>query len=92
LCCWFNAAVAAAPPCSCHHCCHLLLLSSVLQDENGQSNGCEWLPVVQVGNMMCQELGYEDEPEFEDALKGTFSDFLNCLPHVIKKTENGRLV
>eukprot|EP00775_Hariotina_reticulata_P013024 gene13024-13153_t len=37
-----------------------------------------------------QELGYEDEPEFEDALQGSFSDFLNCLPHAIKKTENGR--
>jgi hypothetical protein len=39
---------------------------------------------------MCQELGYEDQPEFEDALQGSFSNFLNCLPHAIKKTENGR--
>lgn len=39
---------------------------------------------------MCQELGYEDEAEFEDALKGTFADFLDNLPHVVKKVENDR--
>jgi hypothetical protein len=39
---------------------------------------------------MCQELGYEDEPEFEDALKGSFSDFLDKLPYVIKQEKNGR--
>lgn len=39
---------------------------------------------------MCQELGYEDEGEFEDALKGTFNDFLDNLPHVVKKVENDR--
>jgi hypothetical protein len=40
--------------------------------------------------MMCQELGYEDEPEFEDALKGTFADFLDKLPYVVKEEKNGR--
>eukprot|EP00882_Tetradesmus_deserticola_P015583 GHRQ01016607.1.p1 GENE.GHRQ01016607.1~~GHRQ01016607.1.p1 ORF type:complete len:218 (+),score=111.77 GHRQ01016607.1:397-1050(+) len=40
--------------------------------------------------MMCQELGYEDEPEFEDALKGSFSDFLDKLPYVVKQEKNGR--
>jgi RimJ/RimL family protein N-acetyltransferase len=65
-------------------CCH--------QDGEGNSNGCEWLPVEQIGNMMCQELGYEDEPEFEDALKGTFSDFLDKLPYVVKEEKNGRWV
>jgi hypothetical protein len=39
---------------------------------------------------MCQELGYEDEPEFEDALKGSFADFLDKLPYVIKQEKNGR--
>jgi hypothetical protein len=60
------------------------------QDGEGNSNGCEWLPVEQIGNMMCQELGYEDEPEFEDALKGTFADFLDKLPYVVKEEKNGR--
>jgi hypothetical protein len=58
-------------------------------DENGP-NGCEWLPVDQIENLMIEELGYEDQPEFEDALRGTFGDFLDALPHVSKKTENGR--
>ena len=44
----------------------------------------------QIENLMIEELGYEDQPEFEDALRGTFGDFLDALPHVSKKTENGR--
>jgi hypothetical protein len=60
------------------------------RDGDGNSNGCEWLPVEQVGNLMCQELGYEDEAEFEDALKGSFSDFLDNLPHVVKKVEHDK--
>lgn len=61
-----------------------------MQDGDGNPNGCEWLPIEQVGTMMCQELGYEDEPEFEDALKGSWSDFLDKLPHITKKDVNGR--
>ncbi|WIA32221.1 hypothetical protein OEZ86_003070 [Tetradesmus obliquus] len=60
-------------------------------DGEGNSNGCEWLPVEQIGSMMCQELGYEDEPEFEDALKGSFADFLDKLPYVVKQEKNGKL-
>ena len=71
----------STPVAACWPCC--------TQDENGTSNGCEWLPVAQVGNLMREELGYEDEPEFEDALHGSFSDWLNCLPHVVKKPKNG---
>jgi hypothetical protein len=67
------------------------LWSGFTQDGDGNSNGCEWLPVEQVGQLMCQELGYEDEPEFEDALKGSFTEFLGRLPHVVlKNNENGR--
>ena len=32
--------------------------------------------------MLANELGYEDEEEFEDALKGPFKDFISALPHV----------
>lgn len=58
-------------------------------DENGP-NGCEWLPVDQIENMLIEELGYEDQPEFEDALRGTFNGFLDNLPHVSKKEQNGK--
>jgi len=30
---------------------------------------------------MCEDLGYDDMDEFEDALNGTFVDFLKSLPH-----------
>jgi hypothetical protein len=46
--------------------------------------------VEQIENFLIEELGYEDQPEFEDALRGTFLDFLDNLPHVTKKHENGR--
>jgi len=46
--------------------------------------------VDQIENLLIEELGYEDQPEFEDALRGTFSDFLDNLPHVSKKEQNGK--
>jgi hypothetical protein len=39
-------------------------------DHNGEPTGVEWLPVDHVGQALCTDLGYEDMPEFEDALKG----------------------
>ena len=41
-----------------------------------------WLPMTQVGTLLTHELGYEDEDEFEDALKGTFRSFCEAMPHV----------
>lgn len=35
-----------------------------------------------IRNMLAEELGYEDEDEFEDALKAPFKVFLANLPHV----------
>jgi len=49
--------------------------------------GVEWLPVEGVANILREELGYEDMPEFEDALKGSFEDFIQILPHVELKRE-----
>ena len=40
------------------------------------------LPPQGICNMLAEELGYEDEEEFEDALKGSFKDFIGALPHV----------
>eukprot|EP01065_Artemidia_motanka_P024493 TRINITY_DN2926_c0_g1_i1.p1 TRINITY_DN2926_c0_g1~~TRINITY_DN2926_c0_g1_i1.p1 ORF type:complete len:424 (+),score=178.33 TRINITY_DN2926_c0_g1_i1:72-1274(+) len=54
---------------------------------------CEWLPVEALGNMLSQELGYEDVAEFEDALQGEFCDFVDCLPHTeISYNERGTKV
>lgn len=39
-------------------------------DGDGEPTGVEWLPVDHVGQALCTDLGYEDMPEFEDALKG----------------------
>lgn len=64
--------------------------SSFAIDGDGQPTGVEWLPVDHVGSALCNDLGYEDMPEFEDALKGTFEAFLDHLPHVIKEVRNGR--
>ena len=32
--------------------------------------------------MLAEELGYEDQEEFEDALKSSFADFIGALPHI----------
>jgi C4-type Zn-finger protein len=57
-------------------------------DGNGQSTGVEWLPADGIAHALLKELGYEDMDEFEDALKGSFVDFLDLLPNVVKKTED----
>lgn len=49
-----------------------------------------WLPVDQIKHLLIEELGYEDQPEFEDALRGTFLDFLDNLLHATTKREGGR--
>lgn len=55
------------------------------------ATGCEWLPLHGTAQILQEELGYEDIAEFEDALKGSFNDFLDILPHVEKKEENGKI-
>jgi hypothetical protein len=52
----------------------------------------EWLPVDQIETLLIEELGYEDQPEFEDALRGSFLDFLDGLLHARIKEESGRCV
>jgi len=51
-------------------------------EELYKSQPGEWLPVGGVATILADELGYEDVDEFEDALKGTFVDFIAKLPHV----------
>eukprot|EP00958_Prasinococcus_capsulatus_P006080 scaffold582_cov385-Prasinococcus_capsulatus_cf.AAC.15 len=52
-----------------------------------ESQPTEWLPVEGIGMMICNELGYEDMDEFEDAIKGSFVEFLGSLPNVEIKQE-----
>jgi hypothetical protein len=42
----------------------------------------EWLPIFGIGKMLALDLGYEDEDEFEDALKCSFEEFMQKLPMV----------
>ncbi|KAK9702978.1 hypothetical protein K7432_010976 [Basidiobolus ranarum] len=50
----------------------------------------EWLATEVVEKLMCAELGYEDRDEFEDALNGSFIQFLEALPNVeISQNERG---
>lgn len=51
------------------------------------SQPTEWLPTEGIGRMICNELGYEDMDEFEDAVKGNFEEFLSSLPNVEVKED-----
>ncbi|EER16151.1 hypothetical protein Pmar_PMAR003614 [Perkinsus marinus ATCC 50983] len=39
-----------------------------------------WIPLDDGIQWLCNSLGYEDKDEFEDAIKGSFRDFLSKLP------------
>ena len=60
---------------------------------DGQPTGVEWLPTEGIARALCNALGYEDIPELEDALQGTFVEFLDRLPYVVKKEDkdNGKV-
>merc|ERR1711998_114290 len=49
-----------------------------------------WLPVGNIADLLCRDLGYEDMDEFEDALHRPFLDYINLLPHFeTRVTEDG---
>lgn len=50
-----------------------------------------WLAVKDIGQMLAH-MWYEDMDEFEDAIKGTFEDFVKALPHCETEEQNGRLM
>ncbi|CAJ1356290.1 unnamed protein product [Effrenium voratum] len=52
--------------------------------------GVDWLPIAGIKNFLLQDLGYEDEEEFEDALHGSFEDFLAAFPHMEVKEMEGK--
>jgi len=53
--------------------------------------GVEWLPVDGICNFLCNDLGYEDMDEFEDAIQGDFKDFLSAFPHIEVGEFDGRV-
>ena len=59
-------------------------ISRIVQEleELYKSQPGEWLPARGVASYLAAELGYEDEDEFEDALRSTFMDFLAKLPTI----------
>jgi hypothetical protein len=52
--------------------------------------GVEWLPLDGIKNFLFMDLGYEDVDEFEDAIQGTFEDFLNAFPMIEMKQEGDK--
>eukprot|EP00931_Biecheleriopsis_adriatica_P121514 TRINITY_DN96588_c0_g1_i1.p1 TRINITY_DN96588_c0_g1~~TRINITY_DN96588_c0_g1_i1.p1 ORF type:complete len:232 (-),score=53.79 TRINITY_DN96588_c0_g1_i1:79-738(-) len=55
--------------------------------------GVDWLPLDGIKNFLLNDLGYEDEDEFEDALHGSFEAFLGAFPHIeVKQDEKGKPV
>ncbi|KAG1661100.1 hypothetical protein FOA52_012089 [Chlamydomonas sp. UWO 241] len=40
--------------------------------------GAEWIAAQAAASWLRNDLGYEDDAEFEDALNGTFEDFLKA--------------
>eukprot|EP00195_Chlamydomonas_chlamydogama_P006353 CAMPEP_0202896696 /NCGR_PEP_ID=MMETSP1392-20130828/5645_1 /ASSEMBLY_ACC=CAM_ASM_000868 /TAXON_ID=225041 /ORGANISM="Chlamydomonas chlamydogama, Strain SAG 11-48b" /LENGTH=226 /DNA_ID=CAMNT_0049582139 /DNA_START=48 /DNA_END=725 /DNA_ORIENTATION=- len=58
-----------------------------------ESAGCDWITAEAAAGWLKHDLGYDDMDEFEDALNGTFAEFLNAMPHIETKVdEKGRLV
>lgn len=51
----------------------------------------DWLGVNDIGQMLAHMM-YEDLDEFEDAIKGSFEDFVRALPHCETKDEGGKLL
>eukprot|EP00474_Spongospora_subterranea_P010143 CRZ10601.1 hypothetical protein [Spongospora subterranea] len=50
----------------------------------------EWLAAIPISSFICAQLGYEDIDELEDAIHGTFEEFLRILPQVqIKQSDDG---
>ena len=54
------------------------------------SQPTEWLLLEPIGSMVCH-LWYEDVDEFEDAVGGSFEEFMRAMPHVeLRTNEQGK--
>eukprot|EP00285_Hemiselmis_virescens_P009345 CAMPEP_0173378456 /NCGR_PEP_ID=MMETSP1356-20130122/1611_1 /TAXON_ID=77927 ORGANISM="Hemiselmis virescens, Strain PCC157" /NCGR_SAMPLE_ID=MMETSP1356 /ASSEMBLY_ACC=CAM_ASM_000847 /LENGTH=263 /DNA_ID=CAMNT_0014331529 /DNA_START=70 /DNA_END=858 /DNA_ORIENTATION=+ len=52
------------------------------------SAGEAWMTAVSAQSILCTDLGYEDAAELEDAIRGSFEDFLKALPHIETKIQD----
>lgn len=52
--------------------------------------GVEWVPLNGLINFLFMDLGYEDMDEFEDAIQGSFPEFLGSFPHITMREEDGK--
>lgn len=50
----------------------------------------EWLPAAGIAMYLAEDLGYDDQDEFEDALRMSFVQFLEKLPHGEVRERDGR--
>mmetsp|Transcript_16083 Transcript_16083/g.32186 ORF Transcript_16083/g.32186 Transcript_16083/m.32186 type:complete len:282 (-) Transcript_16083:313-1158(-) len=53
-----------------------------------QSAGDAWMSADSAVKMLCTNLGYEDQGEFEDGLKTSFDEFIKALPHIESKIQD----
>ena len=56
-------------------------------DQIYSSQPTEWLPMKHIGHMIAN-MWYEDIDEFEDAMGGTFSEFMHSMPHIEIRTNS----
>eukprot|EP00960_Hanusia_phi_P059001 764046-Hanusia_phi.AAC.10 len=53
-----------------------------------QSAGESWMTADAAANIVCSNLGYEDQAELEDALKCQWGTFLESMPHLETKIQD----
>lgn len=64
------------------------IIDEVEQIYNSQP--MEWLALEPIG-MMVTHLWYEDEDDFQDAIGGTFEDFMRMMPHIqVRSGDSGK--
>jgi hypothetical protein len=68
-------------------------LSRIIKELEDFSDTCPtvtWIAIEAAANWLCQQLGYEDYGELEDALHSTLEEFISQLPHFeVKHPEAG---
>lgn len=53
-----------------------------------QSAGDSWMTCNAAANIICTNLGYEDQGELEDAIKCDWHEFLKAMPHLETKVQD----
>eukprot|EP00299_Pterocystis_sp_00344_P019282 c9582_g1_i3.p1 GENE.c9582_g1_i3~~c9582_g1_i3.p1 ORF type:complete len:287 (-),score=68.60 c9582_g1_i3:973-1791(-) len=47
-----------------------------------EESGGEWVMLEGMANLLANDLGYEDQDEFEEAMNGSLANFLSQFPHI----------